>query len=607
MELLPEALNVEEITSSVIKMIIFPQYNTTAKNCRISKFGSSAYNHTASVETKLDYHVKSTLIKDLLSDAASITRKFPIRTLIRLFKTTKHVWMYLLFIVCRYHQAFRSSISPSVMPPYDIIVKESLNAISNCEKLDDALFQIFLLYKRNMAEHERVRYHNYSKKLNRSDILLAAIISTNTTVSDTQGEEATEASESNRVDTSTAISKESDPLDNGDNVDATNESIRSNNEGVDDDGVEQSFTSESSDDGDHGNDNETVDETLTSPTNDSPESFEAFKSKRVDSFADTNKPTRIPLPPIHGRNKKPSLKRRNPYLQGFMGNQQLEIIAEETEEPEQETFGQEQGEIDSELEDFQQDMEVRRTAEHKNGEQRFKAHFEEIEQYKETRQGGHVEESGPQDYAKKGNIADFKQSGLFDIQHNLLLRADTTDSIQERTVDAPSSFDFYSSATPTFVTPPHQTLDTYQSSSHSCQSFPSNETLSSAHITTTSGFASGRRGGISHDSTCSSRNTKTKDTSGSRIGIFQEDEHYDKDLYHVLKMSLAEARINLPTDSSKHYKIDLLDPRFYYNSDGTDYLYDGPKEIAEKLGLTYMGSNIAIVCQEPLGCDCRAN
>lgn len=493
------------------------------------------------------------------------------------------------------------------MPPYDIIVKESLDAIRNCEKLDDALFQIFLLYKRNMAEHERVRYLDYNKKLSRSDILLAAIISTSTTVSDTQGEEATEASGSSRVDTSTATSKKSDPLNNGDNVDATNESIRSNNEGiykdVDDDGVEQSFTSESSDHGDHGSDNETVDETFTSPTNDSPESFEAFMSKRVDSFADTNKPTRIPLPPIHSRNKKPSPKRRNSYLQDFIDNQQLEIIAEETEEPEQETFGQEQGEIGSELEDFQQDIEVRHTAEHKNGEQRFKAYFKEVEQYKETRQGGHVEESGPQDYAEQGNIADFKQPGLFDIQHNLFLRADTTDSMQERTVDAPSSFDFYSSATP-----PHQTLDTYQSSSHSCQSFPSNEILSSVHITTTSGCASGRRGGISHDSTCSSRNTKTKDTSGSRIGTFQEDEHYDKDLlYHVLKMSLAEARINLPTDSSKHYQIDLLDPRFYYNPDGTDNLYDGPKEIAKKLGLTYTGSNIVIVCQEPLGCDCRAN
>ncbi|EPB86643.1 hypothetical protein HMPREF1544_06522 [Mucor circinelloides 1006PhL] len=589
-------------------MIIFPQYNTTAKNCHISKFGSSAYNHTASIETKLDYHVKSALTKDLLSDAASITKRLPLRTLIRLFKTTKHVWMYLLFIVCRYHQAFRSAISPSVMPPYDIIVKESLDAIRNCEKLDDALFQIFLLYKTNIAEHERVRYLDYSKKLSRSDILLTAIISTNTTVSDAQGKEATEASGLSRVDTLTATSKESDPLDNGDNVDVTNESIRSNNEDVykyvDDDGVEQSFTSESSDHGDHGSDNETVDEILTSPTNDSPESFEAFMSKRVDSFADTNKPTRIPLPPIHSRNKKPSPKRRNSYLQGFMNNQQLEIIAEETEEPEQETFGQEQGEIGSELEDFQQDTEVRRNAEHKNGEQRFKAYFEEVGQYKETREGGHVEESGPQDYAKQGNIADFKQPGLFVMQHNLFLRTDTTDSIQERTVDAPSSFDFYSSETP-----PHQTSDTYQKSpsSHSCQSFPSNEILSNVHIATTSGFASGRRGGISHDSTCSSRNTKTKDTSGSRIGTFQEDEHYDKDLYHVLKMSLAEARINVPTDSSKHCQIDLLDPRFYYNPGGTDSLYDGPKEIAEKLGLTYTGSNIVIVCQEPLGCDCRAN
>lgn len=51
MELLPEALNVEEITSSVIKMIIFPQYNTTGK----TNTGSSIMYSSFIYSKKLSY------------------------------------------------------------------------------------------------------------------------------------------------------------------------------------------------------------------------------------------------------------------------------------------------------------------------------------------------------------------------------------------------------------------------------------------------------------------------------------------------------------------------------------------------------------------------
>ncbi|KAK4509833.1 uncharacterized protein ATC70_007137 [Mucor velutinosus] len=47
--------------------------------------------------------------------------------------------------------------------------------------------------------------------------------------------------------------------------------------------------------------------------------------------------------------------------------------------------------------------------------------------------------------------------------------------------------------------------------------------------------------------------------------------------------------------STEPYEINLLNRRFYYNDDGTENLYDGPEEIATKLGLEYKGSPIATV------------
>lgn len=47
--------------------------------------------------------------------------------------------------------------------------------------------------------------------------------------------------------------------------------------------------------------------------------------------------------------------------------------------------------------------------------------------------------------------------------------------------------------------------------------------------------------------------------------------------------------------STEPYQVNLFDRKFYYNKDGTENLYDGPKEIAAKLGLEYKGSPIVTV------------
>lgn len=59
-----------------------------------------------------------------------------------------------------------------------------------------------------------------------------------------------------------------------------------------------------------------------------------------------------------------------------------------------------------------------------------------------------------------------------------------------------------------------------------------------------------------------------------------------------------DERINSIEDlpvSSEPYEINLLDRKFYYNDDGTENLYDGPEEIAAKLGLEYKGSPIVTI------------
>ncbi|CAO3611496.1 unnamed protein product [Mucor fragilis] len=47
--------------------------------------------------------------------------------------------------------------------------------------------------------------------------------------------------------------------------------------------------------------------------------------------------------------------------------------------------------------------------------------------------------------------------------------------------------------------------------------------------------------------------------------------------------------------SSEPCEINLLDRKFYYDDDGTENLYDGPEEIAAKLGLEYEGSPIITI------------
>ncbi|KAL9556174.1 hypothetical protein MBANPS3_002005 [Mucor bainieri] len=121
MELIPEALHAENLTSSLTKLLVFPRYNMTANYCQINEFGSTAYNRPIHVNTEPSYLAKSPLINSLLFESALITSKRYTRTLIQLFASTKLVWMYLLFVAVRYHHVSRTLISLSALPPYNDI------------------------------------------------------------------------------------------------------------------------------------------------------------------------------------------------------------------------------------------------------------------------------------------------------------------------------------------------------------------------------------------------------------------------------------------------------------------------------------------------------
>jgi len=85
--------------------------------------------------------------------------------------------------------------------------------------------------------------------------------------------------------------------------------------------------------------------------------------------------------------------------------------------------------------------------------------------------------------------------------------------------------------------------------------------------------------------------------SVDRILSEKAETHFKK-VYDRKCKQRQDERINSVDDlavSTEPYDINLLDRKFYYNADGTDNLYDGPEEIAAKLGLGYKGSHIITV------------
>ncbi|KAL7322547.1 hypothetical protein PS15p_211535 [Mucor circinelloides] len=80
--------------------------------------------------------------------------------------------------------------------------------------------------------------------------------------------------------------------------------------------------------------------------------------------------------------------------------------------------------------------------------------------------------------------------------------------------------------------------------------------------------------------------------------LSEKAEIHFKKVYDRKCKQQQDERINSVDDlavSTEPYDINLLDRKFYYNADGTDNLYDGPEEIAAKLGLEYKGSHIVAV------------
>ncbi|KAL9537185.1 hypothetical protein MBANPS3_012003 [Mucor bainieri] len=95
------------------------------------------------------------------------------------------------------------------------------------------------------------------------------------------------------------------------------------------------------------------------------------------------------------------------------------------------------------------------------------------------------------------------------------------------------------------------------------------------------------------------RNRKQSSTSYSDNRLLSaKAEARFKNAYDKKHKQQQEERIcsraDLPV-STEPYEINLLELRFYYNDDGTENIYDGPEEIAAKLGLEYKGSYLVTV------------
>ncbi|GAN09885.1 hypothetical protein MAM1_0300c09418 [Mucor ambiguus] len=544
-ELLPEALHPEELTSTFIRLLVFPRYNMTASYCPINQFGLTVYNRAIYIYTESNYFTKSPLTENLLSESNFIVSKRRTSTLIYLFTTTKHAWMYLLFVVIRYHQTFRAAISSSALPPYDTIFQKCLEAYQNCEKLENAVFQMFLIYKRHMTEHTRLRYLEYSKRLNRSDILPAASNSKDTLMNSANSEndvkEATQAGGSTAA-TSTCFSVNAAQSKNLGNVYGAGkrETIyRSNKEDVGKDVDEGPTQYSSSDNGEEGSTNsnsgkddndskgDIADSIATPAPNNTPEDLD-FLVNRLDSFGDTKKPSRIPLLSVHGKNKKVSSQdhrslRGNLYLQGYIDNQQLEAIPEAEEGPDHV-----EEESESELEDNEQPADVQNSNE---------------QQY----------------YTEHNNISNYHQSFFAEIQRDWPLQVNETAIPQRSTFNTLSSSDLYSSVSPTPTVSPHQTSNINQS--YSSDFIPIKESPFKAHVTI-SRSASGRRGGNSQASSSGYYNNPEEQASSSRADSSEDNGKEEAiKLQYSVQSSLSEAQINSLADLEdflKYYEINLL-------------------------------------------------
>ncbi|KAL0143445.1 hypothetical protein V8B55DRAFT_1477598, partial [Mucor lusitanicus] len=523
MELPPKALHAEEVASNIIKLLVFPQYNITASNCRIRQFGSANCKRTFYTITGSNYFVQSPLIKSLLSESSRISSQRRVRSLIKLLTTTKHVWMYLLFIVIRYHQAFRQAISSSALPPYDMMIDECLDAYKNCNKLEEAIFQMFLIYKRHMAAYKRRIYLQDNRRLDRDDTIPA-----DSTLNDTSMAGMNNQNNVREVTEATALATKTTAASISGDVTQSGSLV-----------INELAASNSSDSEDNDSNGETENATVTPPLSSILENFEAFLSKRPSSFVDISKPSKISLiPPVHERNETASSQghgsvQRNAYLQEYIDYQQLEAIRETEEEPEQKP-GLFKVKNDSDLDNEEQPNDVKDN------------------------------EKKPKDI-KPETHTDEKHLHQDDTQHNTTTSNDQQPILLNIQQKQPSQMN-------ALVNP--------------------QKTTTKAPVTpgTAPRPASGRRGGISQASSSIFRSTHQEPfpSSQSNNPDIKSKEEANGIYYQAVQNTLLEARINSLGnlgDPSKHYEINLLDPKLYYNPDGTENLYDGPKEIAEKLGI----------------------
>ncbi|KAK4513369.1 uncharacterized protein ATC70_005366 [Mucor velutinosus] len=230
---------------------------------------------------------------------------------------------------------------------------------------------------------------------------------------------------------------------------------------------EESSKSHSSNGHDNGNGNncKTKNATIIPPPSNNPEGCEAFLSKRLDSVADINKPSRIPLPSFYGKDKKVSSQRYGslrgyPYLQSYIENLQLEAIPETWEEPEQ-------------------------------------VHEE-----------------------SESEIKGSQQSSPSGIQRNWPLHVDATVNPPERTFNALFSLVLTSSALPTPTVLPHHSWSIRQN--YFSSFIRIKETSSKAHDTTARS-ASSRHDGISQDSPSGSCHIHQENYTSSEADISKEE------------------------------------------------------------------------------------
>lgn len=421
---------------------------------------------------------------------------------------------------------------------------------------------MFLIYKRHMAAYKRRIYLQDNRRLDRDDTIPAESTLNDTSMAGMNNQNnVREVTEATALATKTTAASISGDVTQSDSL-VINELAASN----------------SSDSEDNDSNGETENATVTPPLSSILENFEAFLSKRPSSFVDISKPSKISLiPPVHERNETASSQghgsvQRNAYLQEYIDYQQLEAIRETEEEPEQKP-GLFKVKNDSDLDNEEQPNDVKDN-EKKSKDIKPETHTDEK----------HLHQDDTQHNTTTSND---QQPILLNIQQKQPSQMNALVNPQKTTTKAPVSFDLHSLISPTPTALFQQASNVYQS--YSSHSIPVKKTSSKAPGTAPRP-ASGRRGGISQASSSIFRSTHQEPfpSSQSNNPDIKSKEEANGIYYQAVQNTLLEARINSLGnlgDPSKHYEINLLDPKLYYNPDGTENLYDGPKEIAEKLGI----------------------